>query len=61
MKLSQREKIRLFILNQLRESNDLRLKLDELCHTYDIESFDAMEFFESEVERINKLFNYPES
>jgi hypothetical protein len=60
MKQSQKDKVRLFIINQLHELNDLRLKLDELADTYDIEPFEAMEFFENEVERINKLFNFPE-
>jgi hypothetical protein len=59
MKQSQKDKVRLFIINQLYELNDLRLKLDELADTYDIEPLEAMEFFENEVERINKLFNYP--
>ena len=59
MKLSQKDKVRLFIINQLHELNDLRLKLDELADTYDIEPLEAMEFFENEVERINKLFNFP--
>jgi len=59
MKQSQKDKVRLFIINQLYELNDLRMKLDELADTYDIESLEAMEFFENEVERINKLFNYP--
>jgi len=39
--------------------NNLRWKLDRLADKYDIEPLEAMEFFESEVERINKLFNYP--
>ena len=59
MKQSQKDKVRLFIINQLYELIDLRWKLDELADTYDIESLEAMEFFENEVERINKLFNYP--
>jgi hypothetical protein len=59
MKQSQKDKVRLFIINQLYELNDLRLKLDELADTYEIEPLEAMEFFENEVERINKLFNYP--
>jgi hypothetical protein len=59
MKQSQKDKVRLFIINQLHELNDLRLKLDELADTYEIEPLEAMEFFENEVERINKLFNYP--
>jgi hypothetical protein len=59
MKQSQKDKVRLFIINQLYELDDLRLKLDELADTYEIEPLEAMEFFENEVERINKLFNYP--
>jgi hypothetical protein len=59
MKNTQKQEVRLFILTQLKEINDLRWKLDELADTYDIEPLEAMEFFESEVERINKLFNYP--
>ena len=59
MKQSQKNEVRLFILTQLWETDDLRWKLDELADTYDIDSLEAMEFFENEVERINKLFNYP--
>jgi hypothetical protein len=59
MKNTQKHKVRLFILIQLREMNDLRWKLSELAEDNGIESLEAMEFFENEVERINKLFNYP--
>ena len=59
MKKSHKDEVRCFIINQLYELNDLRLKLDELADTYGIEPLEAMEFFENEVERINKLFNYP--
>jgi hypothetical protein len=59
MKNTQKNEVRLFILTQLWETDDLRWKLDELADTYDIDSLEAMEFFENEVERINKLFNYP--
>ncbi len=59
MKQSQKNEVRLFILTQLWEMDDLRWKLDELADTYDIEPLEAMEFFENEVERINKFFNYP--
>ena len=59
MRQSQKNEVRLFILTQLWETDDLRWKLDELADTYDIDSLEAMEFFENEVERINKLFNYP--
>lgn len=59
MKNTQKQEVRLFILTQLKEMDDLRWKLDEVADTYDIDSLEAMEFFEQEVERINKLFNYP--
>jgi hypothetical protein len=59
MKKSQKNEIRLFIMALIEESEDLRWKLDGLADTYGIDSFEAMEVFEQEVERINKLFNYP--
>jgi hypothetical protein len=59
MKKSHKDEVRLFILTQLREINDLRWKLSELAEDNDIESLEVMEFYEQEVERINKLFNYP--
>ena len=59
MKQSQKNEVRLFILTQLLEMDELRWKLDELADTYDIDPLETMEFFEREVERINKLFNYP--
>ncbi len=59
MKKSHKDEVRLFILTQLREINDVRWKLSELAEDNDIESLEVMEFYEQEVERINKLFNYP--
>ena len=59
MKQSQKNEVRLFILTQLLEMDELRWKLDGLADTYDIDPLETMEFFEKEVERINKLFNYP--
>lgn len=59
MKQSQKNEVRLFILTQLWEIDDLRWKLGVLANTYEIDELEAMEFFENEVERINKLFNYP--
>jgi len=59
MKKSQKDEVRLFILTQLWEMDELRWKLDGLADTYDIDFLEAMEFFEQEVDRINKLFNYP--
>jgi hypothetical protein len=59
MKQSQKDQIRSFIINQLYELDNLRLKLDDLANTHNIDRFETMEFYEQEVERINKLFNYP--
>jgi hypothetical protein len=59
MKQSQKNEVRLFILTQLLEMDELRWKLDGLADTYDIDPLETMKFFEKEVERINKLFNYP--
>ena len=59
MKKSQKEEVRLFIINQLFELDNLRLKLDELANTHNIDPFETIEFYEQEVDRINKLFNYP--
>ena len=59
MKNTQKQEVRLFILTQLKEINDLRWKLSELAEDNGIDHLEAMEFFENEVERINKLFNYP--
>lgn len=60
MKRDQKDEIRLFILTLLAEAEDLRWKLDGLADTYDIDPIEAIEFFEGEVDRINKLFNYPD-
>ncbi len=59
MKNIQKHEVRLFILTQLWEMDDLRWKLSELAEDNGIDPLEAMEFFESEVGRINKLFNYP--
>ena len=59
MKKNQKNEIRLWILTQLAEIDELRWKLDELADVYDIDSLETMEFFEQELERINKLFCYP--
>ena len=59
MKQSKKNEVRLFILTQLLEMDELRWKLLGLADTYDIDPLETMEFFEKEVERINKLFNYP--
>ena len=58
LKKSCKNEIRMFILRQLQEADDLRDKLDVLAFTYEMDSFKAMEFYENEVARIEKLFNY---
>lgn len=60
MKKQHKDKIRLFILNRLYDEGT-QVMLNELCYDEEIEDlFGAREFFEEQVERINKLFNYPE-
>jgi len=59
MKKSHKDEVRCFIINQLYAIDDLRWKLDELADTYDMDPLETIEFFEQEVERINKFFNYP--
>ena len=59
LKKSHKDEIRLFILRQLQEQVGLRDKLDVLAFTYEMDPFEAMEFYENEVNRIEKLFNYP--
>ena len=59
MKKSHKDEVRCFIINQLYDIDDLRWKLDGLADTYDMDPLETMEFFEKEVERINKFFNYP--
>ena len=50
--------VRLFILGLL-NPNDLQLKLSDLAQANGIDELKIMEVFENEVNRINKLFNYP--
>ena len=59
LKKSHKDEVRLFILRQLQEPEELRDKLDALAFTYEIHPFEVMDFYENEVARIEKLFNYP--
>jgi hypothetical protein len=59
LKKSHKDEVRLFILRQLQEEVGLRDKLDVLAFTYEMHPFEAMEFYENEIARIEKLFNYP--
>jgi hypothetical protein len=60
MKLAHKDKVRLFILSQLQEIDNLRLKLHDLSEAHEMDSFEVMGFYENEVWRIKKLFNYPQ-
>jgi DNA integrity scanning protein DisA with diadenylate cyclase activity len=60
MKKSQKNEIRLYIIQLLTENQNVRWQISELAEDNDMDSLEAMEFFEQEVERINKMFNYPE-
>jgi hypothetical protein len=60
MKLAHKDKVRLFILSQLQEIDNLRMKLHDLSDAHDMDSFEVMDFYENEVWRIKKLFNYPQ-
>jgi len=61
MKTQHKESIRNFILQQL-EHDDIRLMLDSWINSEknqtgaEIDDFEAMEFYEREVQRIRKLF-----
>jgi len=59
MKLRHKEAVRRFILQQLLESEAYRWRLDQLAKDHDMDPFETVECFEQEVDRINKLFNYP--
>ena len=61
MKKSQKNQIRLYLLQLLTENQDVRWQLSELAEDHGMDSLETMEFFEQEVERINKMFNYPEN
>lgn len=56
---THKNEVRLFILRQLYESERTRNWLDLLAFAHGMDSFEAMEFYEGEVARIDKLFNYP--
>lgn len=56
---SHKIKVRLFILRQLYESERVRNRLDLLASAHGMDSFEAMEFYENELARIDQLFNYP--
>lgn len=65
MKTSHKQFIRAFIV-ELLGNEDVRHRLDALSDSVklrtgeDLDPFDAIQFYEQEVSRIEKLFNYPE-
>ena len=66
MKNPHKKFVRAFIMELLYDQ-DVRLRLDSFSDSVkqlfgeDLDSFEAMEFYEQEVERINKMFYYPPS
>lgn len=65
MKNSHKQSIRVFIM-ELLYSEDIRDRLfswerSEKDKGLELNSFEAMEFYEKEVDRINKMFFYPQS
>lgn len=65
MKTSHKQFIRAFIV-ELLSDEDVRHRLDALSDSVklrtgeDLDPFAAIQFYEQEVSRIEKLFNYPE-
>lgn len=57
MNLQDKKRIRAFMLSLLC-ADDVREKLDSLPGI-DADPFEAMEFYEEQVERIDKMFNFP--
>jgi hypothetical protein len=57
MKTQDKQTIRAFILELLYDE-DVRHKLDSI-QVLEADPFEAMLFYEQEVERINKMFCYP--
>jgi hypothetical protein len=57
MKTQDKQTIRAFILELLYDE-DVRYKLDSI-QGVEADPFEAMQFYEQEVERINKMFCYP--
>ena len=65
MKNSHKQSIRAFIMELLHDE-DIRYRLSSWEHSerdkgLELNSFEAMEFYENEVNRIDKMFFYPQS
>ena len=64
MKNSHKQSVRVFIMELLKD-DDIRYRLNSWAYSemdkgLELDKFEAMEFYEKEVERINKMFFYPE-
>lgn len=64
MKNSHKQSVRVFIMELLKDGS-IRYKLNDWAYSetdkgLELDKFEAMEFYEKEVERINKMFFYPE-
>jgi hypothetical protein len=57
MKIQNKQTVRAFILELLYDE-DVRYKLDSI-QGLEADPFESMQFYEQEVERINKMFCYP--
>ena len=65
MKNSHKQSIRAFIMELLHDE-DIRYRLSSWEYSerdkgLELNSFEAMEFYENEVNRIDKMFFYPQS
>jgi hypothetical protein len=60
MKNNQKDLIRKFIVDSLYSAVEQREDFADRCIALGVDPLDGMEFFEEQVERINKLFCYPD-
>jgi hypothetical protein len=58
MKFSDKQIVRAFIIEKIRETTCL--ELGDLAYQYDLNPFYVAECFEIECDRIEKMFYYPE-
>ena len=65
MKTSHKQHIRCLMMERLYDE-EIRYRMDSFLDSVEqrtgdiIDTFEAMEFYEQEVERINKMFRYPQ-
>ena len=60
MKNNQKDLIRKFIIDTLYSAVEQRVDFADRCIALGVDPFDGLECFEEQVERINKLFCYPD-